>query len=82
MLGGNERRPEGDAFGKRSFPSEARRASQLLVPQSLPSAIFPCIGYVLYYQVYKLINDGLLDFIKTKAMRGIIRKTFLTITHK
>ena len=56
MLGENERRPEGDAFGKRSFPSEARRASQLLVPQSLPSAIFPCIGYVLYYQVYKLIK--------------------------
>ena len=23
MLGGNERRPKGDAFGKPSFPSEA-----------------------------------------------------------
>ena len=25
MLGANERRPNGDAFGKRSFPSEGRK---------------------------------------------------------
>ena len=32
MLGGNERRPKGEAFfGKRRFPSEARSASLLLV---------------------------------------------------
>ena len=31
MLGENERRPEGDAFGKRSFPSEARSVSLLFV---------------------------------------------------
>ena len=28
MLGGNERRPKGDAFGKRSFLSEARSAEK------------------------------------------------------
>ena len=28
MLIGNERRPKGDAFGKRSFPSEARSAEK------------------------------------------------------
>ena len=30
-LCGNERRPKGDAFGKRRFPSEARSESLLLV---------------------------------------------------
>ena len=28
MLGGNERRPKGDAFWKRSFPSEAGSAEK------------------------------------------------------
>ena len=44
-LGENERRPEGDAFGKRTFPSEARGASLLFVRSHyLPSAVFPSIG--------------------------------------
>ena len=50
MLGGNERRPEGDAFGKRGTKCVA-----IIRPQSLPSAVFP-ENWILYYQVYKLIK--------------------------
>ena len=49
MLGGNERRPKRDAFGKRSFPSEARSAKKkqrplLYVSRCYSSAVITFSG--------------------------------------
>ena len=47
MLGGNERGPEGDAFGERSFPSEARSASLLFVRSHYLQRFSRRIGYYI-----------------------------------
>ena len=49
MLGGNGRRPKRDAFGKRSFPSEARSAKKkkrplLYVSRCYSSAVITFSG--------------------------------------
>ena len=50
MLGGNGRRPKRDAFGKRSFPSEARSAKKkkrplLYVSRCYSSAVISFSGF-------------------------------------
>ena len=77
MLGGNERRPKGDAFGKRRFPSEARSESLF----RYWSAVITFGGFpehwILYYQVYKLIKWRFARFysMNTKAMRQCVVST-------
>ena len=55
--------PEGDAFGKQSFPSEARSAEKKkrpFRPQSLLSAVFRSIRQY-FARLIRRSNDGLLD---------------------
>ena len=96
MLGGNGRRPKRDAFGKRSFPSEARSAKRkrdlyymlvaVIRPQSLPSAVFRGIRYYFTRLVVTRSHDCLKVIIDSAVnIRRLVRssvKIFASCHHK